>query len=115
MRLALWRPRYIARNAFLRQLALAVGDEACGRRLDTLLQQVGEDPLVEARRDRIEHLDDDGAGIAAERAARPEQAGIERERHARNASLGVEMHDPVFVARRGPGRAARAFRKDDDL
>ena len=71
--------------------------------------------LVETRRDRIEHLDPDRAGIAADRSARPEQPGIERDRQARNAHLGIEMHDPVFVLRLGAGRPARAFRKDDDL
>ena len=94
---------------------LAFGNQARGRGLDRLLQPLGERLLVEARRDRVEHLDHDRAGIAQERAARPEQAGIERDRQAGRAGLAVEMRDAVFVARLGAGRAARALREDDDL
>ena len=95
--------------------ALALLDQPRGGGLDHLLQALEKDLLVEPGRDRIEKLDHDRAGVAAERAARPEQAGIERDRQARDPALGVQMHDAVFVARLGAGRPARAFRKDDDL
>src|SRR5260221_14089683 len=101
-----------ARNA---ELALALPDQPGGGGLDDLLQVLEKDLLVEPRRDRIEKLRHDRAGVAADRASRPEQAGIERDRQARNSALGVQMHDAVFVARRRAGGPARGFRKNDDL
>src|SRR5204863_3426383 len=97
------------------ELALAFGDEARGRVLDRLPEPGGKGVLVEPGRDRIERLDHDGAGIAAERPARPEQARIERERHACHAGLGIQWHDTELVARLGPRSAAAPFWKNDDL
>ncbi len=96
-------------------LCIADRDEARGGGLDLALE-LGEELIAcEAGRDRIEHLDADGSGIAPHRPARPEQAGIERNRQAGDAHLRVEVGDAVFVARRRARCPARAFRKDDDL
>ena len=93
----------------------AFGDEPGGRLLEDASQPRQECPLVEAGRDRIEHLDQHGAGKAAQRAARPEQPGIERDRHARQPDLAVEIRYAGHVARLGARRAARAFGKDHEL
>src|SRR4029077_5116719 len=102
------RERRIARRV-VRNIALAFRDQARGGGLDVELQPLEESVLGKARRDRIEHLDPDRAGIAADRAPRPEQAGIERDRNAGNARLDVEMGDAVLVARLRAGTPARAL------
>ena len=63
----------------------------------------------------IEHLDDDGAGIADDAAARPEQAGVERQRVAGQAQALVERDEARLVVGRRARRPTGAFREDDDL
>src|SRR5688572_5609649 len=81
------------------EFALALGDEPRRRGLDVVLQALRKVDSVEAGSDRIKHLDDDRAGVAAERAARPEQPRIERDRNASRPSLGIQVRDPELVAR----------------
>ena len=66
----------VARSSAPRQAGRSLARCAfCKRRRNSAFRR-------KARRDRIEHFDQDGARIAPQRAARPEQSGIERDRHA---------------------------------
>src|SRR6185503_7831219 len=95
--------------------AAGFGDQAGAGGLDAVLDQGAGLGTRQARRDGIEHLDDDGAGVADDAAARPEQAGVERERVAGQAQSLVERDEARLVVRRRARRPSRAFREDDDL
>ena len=73
------------------------------RVLQRALQARQERAAVEAGRNRVEHFDQNRAGKAQQRPARPKQSGIKRQRHAGDAGFVVKMRDAGFVAGAAPG------------
>jgi hypothetical protein len=69
----------------------------------------------QARGDERQELEDDGAGIAEEFPAGPEQAGIHGEGQAGGAQGAVKCCRSRLVGGRRIGSLPRTFRKDDDL
>ena len=74
-----------------------------------------EDFLLESRRDGIQNLNHNRAGVTQKAAAGPEQAGIQRDGQHGHAFGRIKIGDAVFVARLRSDRPACAFGKNDQL
>src|SRR5690606_13769685 len=90
-------------------------NEPLGCGLEAGLEQLAELLARQARRNGVEELDDDGARVAHEAAAGPEEARVERQRYAGQLEGLVEGDVAGFVVRRCAGGLTRALGEDHDL